>query len=497
MNNYKILIFLFSLLFGFSSCVDQEFDTPPSDFPDPNLKATITIKDLKNLHALGRIDSIKLKDAIVRAVVIADDRSGNYYQSIIVQDSTAGMELLLNAGTLFATYPVGREVFIKASGLLMADYNEQLQLGIGLIVENGNTSLNPIPSGLIDQYVIPGARNQPLNPIKLTVPQLNSTHISRLVQIEDVEVAGTDTTFTYADPIAKSSGNRRFQDCSRNALIVRSSGYASFAGTKVPTKKGTLTGVYGVFGRDKQIFIRDTSDVQFRSLRCGQTGGGGGGGTGNEILINISDIKSIYNGTATPAPANRKISGIVISDRATSHINAFNLVLQQGDGLPGIVVRFTGAHSFNLGDRLEVVVSGIEISEFRRLLQLNNVPFANAKTIGTGASITPRIATIDEINANFEAWESTLVQINGPGTITKTSGTTWSGNTNVVVGGSSLLCFTPFSATPPNTPATFANANFPATFSRFVGYLGQFTTSADVTAGRQIQIRNPTTDVTP
>ncbi|MEN9497123.1 MAG: hypothetical protein RL750_22, partial [Bacteroidota bacterium] len=66
-------------------------------------------------------------------------------------------------------------------------------------------------------------------------------------------------------------------------------------------------------------------------------------------LMNISDLRALYTGSTTSAPNNRKITGIVISDRTTGNLNGQNIYLQQGNGLAGICVRFTAAHAFNLG----------------------------------------------------------------------------------------------------------------------------------------------------
>jgi hypothetical protein len=65
----------------------------------------------------------------------------------------------------------------------------------------------------------------------------------------------------------------------------------------------------------------------------------------------------------------------------------------------------------NLGDEVEIAISDVELSEFNKLLQVNNVPLPNATKKSSGNTLTPRTATIAEIIANFNAWESTLVKI--------------------------------------------------------------------------------------
>ena len=57
-----------------------------------------------------------------------DDRSGNYYKSIVIQDSTGGIELKFNDGFLYNQYPIGRTLYIKCKDLILTDYNGLTQL---------------------------------------------------------------------------------------------------------------------------------------------------------------------------------------------------------------------------------------------------------------------------------------------------------------------------------------------------------------------------------
>ena len=81
-----------------------------------------------------------------------------------------------------------------------------------------------------------------------------------------------------------------------------------------------------------------------------------------------------------------------------NNLNNKNIYLQ--DGSAGILVRFDAVHSFNLGDQVEIVVSDVELYEYNKLLELNNVPLPNAVLKSTNNVITPRVATIAEINTN-------------------------------------------------------------------------------------------------
>lgn len=119
-----ILVFIAGL---FSSCIQENFDNPPSNGVDPDMTATITIAQLKALYtgvALELDDSM-----IISGIVVADDKSGNLYKSIIIDDGTAGILIRMENNGLFGSYPVGRRLFIKLGGLWMGDYGGLIQLG--------------------------------------------------------------------------------------------------------------------------------------------------------------------------------------------------------------------------------------------------------------------------------------------------------------------------------------------------------------------------------
>ena len=474
MNRHQIYFSLFFLLVfsvSFNAC-KKGFDTP-GNTGDPGVVATVSIKDLKSRYTSGAAVAVT-DDQVIEGVVVCDDKSGNYYQQIAIQDATGGILLRLGSTNLYNYYPVGRKIFVKLKGLYLGQYNGTLQLGAGIdsaYISQGGVTL--LAFNLFDQHIIKGPLNQPITPVVVTASQLTTSlqdkYISTLIRMEDVEFAATDTGKSYAD--LGQSGNRIVQACAApgsNRITLRTSNYSNFAEVKVPAGNGGIVGVYSYFGSTKQLTIRDTSDVRFTNSRCG---------SGPTTLMNIDELRSLYAGSVTYAPIGKRITGIVISDRSTNNLNNQNIYIQQGNGLAGICIRFTAAHSFDLGDSINVNVTGQELSEFNGLLQLNNVPLAYATRVATGKAITPRTATFAAIQTNFRAWESTLVRIvNITSLVGGTSGR-WGGSVTMTDATGTLISFT-------STTATFASNSFPSTADSFVGYLTPFNTT------RQIAFRN-------
>ncbi|RYF84689.1 MAG: hypothetical protein EON98_08535, partial [Chitinophagaceae bacterium] len=461
----KLMLVVFAAGALLSSC-KRDFDQPPS-FIEPNVKANTTIKQLKAMHIIGAIEKIN-QDLIIGGVVVADDKSGNFYKSIAIQDETGGITVRLDGTNLFTSYPVGRKIYIKLNGLYLGDYNRLIQIGGG--IDNTDPSrpeLSPLASTLFNTYILKGSLNNTVTPKVVTTSELHDSLQSMLIQINNTEFVVSDTSKTYADAVGQQSVNLNVKSCSGSSVILRTSGFANFAGVNVPNGNGTLLAVYTMFGSTKQLLIRDTSDVRFTGVRCG---------SGPTTLMNISDVRALYTGTTTSIPDGKKITGVVISDRTTANLNGQNLILQQGNGLAGIYIRFDAPHTFNLGDSLDINVSGQEISEFNKTLQINGVPLGYATRISTGKTITPRVATLAQIGTNFDAWESTLVTVNNVGL---TGSGTYSGNVTLNDGSGTIILFT-------TATATFAGQSYPANASSVTGYLTEFNTT------KEISIRNST-----
>lgn len=455
----KKFIFLLTVLLsiGLSSCLKENYDVPATGGKDPDMVATVTLDTVKS-HYTGTPRLIT-EDWVIQVLVVADDKSGNFYNTIVVEDSTAGIALKLDRSGLYTEYPVGRRLFVKLKGLWIGDYNGLVQIG-GYLDEAGDVA--DLPSTQFDQYIFKGVWGLPVIPHAVTINQLNDNYQNRLIELTGVEFQTIDAGRNYADGYNKISVNRTVKNCSGGNMIVRTSGYASFANTPTPTGKGNLVAIYSVFGNDGQLLIRDLNDVKMDSTRCG--GGGTGGGNG------IMGVRNLWGGSDVTIPSGKTVKGIVISDHTSGSTDPKNMVIQDSTG--GIVIRFNANHSFAIGQEVSVDLSGLNLTSYNGLIEVEFVPNSNATVTGTG-TITPRVATCDEIQNNTEAWESTLVTINN--TNISGSGTTYSGTKTITDVTGTLTLYT-------RSQSSFATTNLPSGTVAITGVLGDFN-------GAQLSIR--------
>lgn len=468
-----------ALALHLGSCVKKDFDTPPDTSSyDPQLEVTHTIAELNSFPVGNAVDS----DYVVSGIVVMDDRSGNYYKKIVIQDSTGGIEVLVDQNNLYNDYPVGRKVYIKLKGLYVGEYGQNKQLGY---TPDASGSLSSIPFIEVDHYIVKA--NYPNDIVadtftfaELADPNAMKAHLNTLVAIKDAEFADDAVGTTYAQLASLASAtNRTVNDCAGGSITLRTSGYAKFQPVKMPGGRGIIVGIYTRYNNTPQLYIRDTNDVVFTdSVRCN------GSVYKEPEYITIDSLRKYYTGSAINLE-NLKIRGIVISDASNGNISSGNVVLQGGNNDKGIVLYYGGSTTYNLGDSLEINISGATLKEYRGKLELENVSTSKTTKLGAGKSITPKVVTIDQIANNFSDYESTLVKI---ANITFEGGyTTINGNVgNLTVSDAtgSIVHYT-------SNSATFKDFVLPASpATAIAGIIERYNTTI------QLRIRN-TNDVTP
>ena len=232
-----------------------------------NNDTLISISSLRKLHIFGAVESIT-HSSYIEGVVVANDEHDNIYKSLCVQDSTGGIVLLMDGVSLYQKYPIGSQIQVRIKNLFLTDYRRMVQLATSVDTSNGNLVSVGIPAPLYPKYISILKENSPIIPLLVYPKNLSDSLQGRLIKIVGVEFASNDTAQTYADKKNKIGASRSLKFCIGGTIYLRTSGYADFAGVKLPTGNGELVGIYSVFNHEKQILLRDTSDILFRGLRC-------------------------------------------------------------------------------------------------------------------------------------------------------------------------------------------------------------------------------------
>lgn len=261
----KITIYLMgiiSLFMVFQACDYNNFDNPPIDEPQA-LTPTNTINELKSMYASGGV--VVNSDIIIAGKVISSDQEGNIYRSLYIQDNTGGIEIKINSSGLYNFYKEGQMVYLKCKNLKLGAYGGNIS--IGAVPVDNNYENDFIPSPIMENYIVKGAKENPVVPIVLKITELNKKYSNMLIKLNHVQFLESELKLNYADAENKLTRNIILTDKDGNRLVVRTSGYARFAGMQIAQGSGSITGILTYFNNTAQLIIIRLSDVQLNNPR--------------------------------------------------------------------------------------------------------------------------------------------------------------------------------------------------------------------------------------
>jgi hypothetical protein len=265
----SLTIFISSIaivvLFFSAACLKQTAYAQPVNGNDTD--SLVSIKALRKLHAMGNFEPIT-KSMALEATIVANDEHDNLYKSISIQDSSGGILLNLDGSSLYQTYPVGTTIRVRLQNLFLTDYRRMLQLVGSVDTSSGQLLTTGIAAPLFSKFIKVVKEYTNVVPMTVSFKNLADSLQGRLIKISNVEFAAADTNSTFADKKNKIGASRGLKFCTGGTIYLRTSGYADFAGISLPKNNGDIVGIYSVYNYEKQLLLRDTSDILFRSKRC-------------------------------------------------------------------------------------------------------------------------------------------------------------------------------------------------------------------------------------
>ncbi len=231
----------------FSPVVTFKYDDPAhyedeqgSQIVQPgDIEVTHTIKELSQLYTNGQ-PFVMEDDIVIAGRVISNDRPGNFYNQIYIQDETGGIEVKIAKNALYNEYKLGQKVYVKCGptehtgGLSLGSYgyksgsyggNGMTQIGAEFYKGTYGTEYETayIRSGrVIKEHIFreAPASAEPVTPKVITESQLPSTdatistcpYLGTLVTIKGLKYGGEIFTLLYlsGSESSKNSNNRVF-----------------------------------------------------------------------------------------------------------------------------------------------------------------------------------------------------------------------------------------------------------------------------------------------
>lgn len=407
-------------------CIKENFDTIPLIKDSSTLVTTASIAEIKAITNTTLVKKVKdlatttplwqtiqnrntasgvadITSIVIEGFVTTSDSTGNFYEVFTIQDATGGIDFKVNTSDLYTTYRLkpGQKVKIKLNDLYLGYYKGIYQFG-GAIVELGIMKLVGLPPAELNRFVERTGFRKKLIPDTVTLAQLNNSYIQKLVCIKDVQFKDPFNAFS----IPGVNTNRTLVDCSgNNTLILRTSGFATFAQDMVPSGNGTITGVLSYYDPTKQLYIRDLSDIKFTKPRCGAVAP-----TPNTT---IAQLKAMYTSGLMPITTNVVISGVIVANDKGGNVYHQLFIQDDNSGIE-FKIYISGLYpEYPVGTRVVINCNGLYLGFEKGAVKLGgmfnnilgyldaNLFYPRIFIVEAGVPVVPIATTIAALNDNL------------------------------------------------------------------------------------------------
>lgn len=263
MKKFIVTFIIIGTLSAIFFACEKEYDMPDVKQLDP--AKTLCIADIYRIYADSG-DNYTFKDEyMLFGTITMDDSHDNIYKEAYMQDSTGGINLykLGTAGLV----KVGDRVRINLKGGTIVNYGGKMEISF-VDIEDFSLQLILQESGV------------PITPEEVTMADVVANpeyYDCRLVKLNNIQFAPSDTALTYAIENGSKTQNRNMQSCDGYSLVARNSDYADFAGKPLPKGQGSITGIMTRYIKTSstgsttttfQIIIRSEEEVLLDNERC-------------------------------------------------------------------------------------------------------------------------------------------------------------------------------------------------------------------------------------
>lgn len=260
----------------FFSCANDEVEVPKLSCTQPDFVAN---KSVAQVHAnAAAIVSEYLYDDIIEAYVVSTDEYGNFFKAISFQTLATptmpaqGFSVPVDATNLYVDYRLGNKVYVKLKNQYTDINYGSLRIG-GIYVN----SYDEGAVGRLSQNDYKGVLHASCTTVtedllvrSITIADLvTDSNLNTLVELSDVQFTETAMGRHYYEETNDIGGatNWNLMDKYGNQVIFRTSSYADFSRSLVPSGSGKVRGVLTKFGSDYQLLARSEKDVMMTGAR--------------------------------------------------------------------------------------------------------------------------------------------------------------------------------------------------------------------------------------
>lgn len=251
---------------------DNDFDRPPVIVPVATYEVNTPVSEFKEMfwnvtQSNSTYQTIPVNadgdSIILGGRIISSDEDGNVYQHVYFRDETGALDIRVYGYDLYESYPMGQEVRINVTGLLVGSYGKQMQLGV---LYNGG-----VGGMAVEEFKVRAQRNglpslADAEPYVVTLTDLagwtndKDKQIAwqcQLVKIENVSFDGGGSLLWTDKPGETGTSTRYLKDASGNSIEVRTSNKSTFASEVLPKGTGSVVAILGSYNNKWQLTVMD------------------------------------------------------------------------------------------------------------------------------------------------------------------------------------------------------------------------------------------------
>ena len=218
--------------------------------PSPTIDGTLherttTIADLRAMVSTAKGVTID-KDIVVHGRVTTSDAEGNFSRTMVIEDETGALEILIAERNLSTTYPEGLLVALHLEGCAASYDQGVLQIG-SQTAEYDYYDVGYIESKECERRIIQRSTSiEKIAPRLTAIANLRGEDRGRLVRIEGLTLYNSTSIDTLAGMTLSDAtwqGYALFRSAAGDSIAVYTSPNATFADRQITTNPLSITGI--------------------------------------------------------------------------------------------------------------------------------------------------------------------------------------------------------------------------------------------------------------
>ena len=220
--------------------------------------ATTTMKRLRE-DIVGNRSALIREDVVVEGYITTSDAEDNFFRTMVVEDGSSAVEVMMGINPLYRNYPEGLRVALCLKDCYAAYSYGVLQIGRKPEAYE-SYSVDYLGSReAADKVVVRGTELRDVEPVSLAIAELSSDYLGRLVSIDGVHLVASSTVDLDEGELLDDAlweGYAMFKDECGDSIAVYTRSYARYADEYIPSGELTLSGIlqWGRYNGGKECY---------------------------------------------------------------------------------------------------------------------------------------------------------------------------------------------------------------------------------------------------